>query len=164
MNEALPSTARWPARAAAALVDGVVLVVFTLLWLVFLLHAGIGTEKPPGDTHRLASAIAGSGWLQATLLLALLLMLAFRLSLGATPGYLVLGLQVLRERDGSQCGAGLVVARGLALAVALAPLGLGVLSALWRRDGRGLHDRITGTRVVCEDESLLSVGCMEARL
>jgi uncharacterized RDD family membrane protein YckC len=60
---------------------------------------------------------------------------------GFTPGQLALGLRVVSVAGGGTAGIGRLAARGLLLAL--------VVPALFTDwDGRGIHDRATGTAVV----------------
>lgn len=69
--------------------------------------------------------------------------------LGGTPGSLLLGVSVRCAHDGACPGYRRAAAR-LLLALALAGLGL-----LWSFRGRpALHDRLTATRAVLEDDAL----------
>jgi len=70
--------------------------------------------------------------------------------LAGTPGALLMGVNVVRARDGAAAGLGRLALR-LAAALVLGGLGL-----LWALGGRAaLHDRVSGTRLVIEDERLL---------
>ncbi len=60
---------------------------------------------------------------------------------GFTPGQLVLGLQVVSVDGRLPVGIGRLVARGLLIGLVIPPL-------FTDPDGRGLHDRLTGTAVV----------------
>jgi uncharacterized RDD family membrane protein YckC len=60
---------------------------------------------------------------------------------GFTPGQLALGLAVVSVAGGGTVGIGRLAARGLLLALVVP-----ALFADW--DGRGVHDRATGTAVV----------------
>lgn len=76
----------------------------------------------------------------------------FTATVGQTVGKMALGLRVV---DASEGGGGLprigqAVLRALASMLSIAPLGLGYLPALVRRDGRALHDRLADTRVVSD--------------
>jgi uncharacterized RDD family membrane protein YckC len=68
---------------------------------------------------------------------------------GATPGKMLLGLRVIYLPTGGNPGWGTAFVReilGKLLSSVL--LGLGYLIALFREDGRALHDLIADTRVV----------------
>ena len=66
---------------------------------------------------------------------------------GQTLGKMVTGLRVVSAHD-SLPGVGRATVRSLlSLGLAL-PAGLGLLPAVLSHDGRGIHDRLAGTRVV----------------
>lgn len=66
---------------------------------------------------------------------------------GRTPGMARFGLRAVAA-DGSALGFGGAISRWGAVLVATLPLGLGLAWAAVDPDGRGLHDRLAGTRVV----------------
>ena len=66
---------------------------------------------------------------------------------GQTLGKMVTGLRVVTAHD-SLPGVGRATVRSLLSLVLALPAGLGLLPAVLSRDGRGLHDRLAGTRVV----------------
>ncbi len=67
---------------------------------------------------------------------------------GQTLGKMALGIRVVTAEDGEPLGVGRAGLRILVWTVLAIPAGLGFLTALWRPDRRGLHDRFAGTRVV----------------
>ena len=66
---------------------------------------------------------------------------------GQTLGKMVTGLRVVTAHDASP-GVGRATVRSLLSLVLALPAGLGLLPAVLSHDGRGLHDRLAGTRVV----------------
>jgi uncharacterized RDD family membrane protein YckC len=66
---------------------------------------------------------------------------------GQTLGKRLLGVRVVDE-SGEPIGYLRALGRGLATIVAAIPLGLGLAAAWLRRDRRGLHDLLAGTRVI----------------
>jgi uncharacterized RDD family membrane protein YckC len=67
---------------------------------------------------------------------------------GQTMGKMVTGIKVVStERQGS-LGLGRALARELVWLLLAAPAGLGLLTTVFSRDHRGLHDRFAGTRVI----------------
>ena len=66
---------------------------------------------------------------------------------GQTLGKMVTGLRVVTAHD-SLPGVGRATVRSLLSLVLALPAGLGLLPAVLSHDGRGLHDRLAGTRVV----------------
>ncbi|KZS74980.1 hypothetical protein A4G29_02435 [Mycobacterium kansasii] len=90
--------------------------------------------------------LGAGAWSQAMLssmvlvIWLLLGVIAVRL-FGFTPGQLLLGLVVVTVDGRLPVGVGRLVARGLLIALVIPPL-------FADSDGRGLHDRLTGTAVV----------------
>ncbi len=66
---------------------------------------------------------------------------------GQTLGKMMTGLRVVTAHD-SLPGVGRATVRSLLSLVLALPAGLGLLPAVLSHDGRGLHDRLAGTRVV----------------
>ena len=66
---------------------------------------------------------------------------------GQTPGKMLLGIAVIRQ-DGAAAGYGRALLRWIGSWLAALPLGLGFVPALFTAARRGLHDWISGTRVV----------------
>lgn len=77
---------------------------------------------------------------------------------GCTPGKLLLELRVVDARSGRRPGWIQAVIRYIGYIVSALPLGLGFLWAAIDRDGRALHDKLAGTRVVRVDERVLPTG------
>jgi uncharacterized RDD family membrane protein YckC len=67
---------------------------------------------------------------------------------GQTMGQMALGIKVVSGDAGSSPDLAHAIVRTLVWAGLAVPAGLGLLSALFSRDHRGLHDRCAGTRVV----------------
>ncbi|MGE0449119.1 MAG: RDD family protein [Vicinamibacterales bacterium] len=67
---------------------------------------------------------------------------------GQTIGKLVAGIRVLSADGDDAPDLGRAALRTLLWVVLTLPAGLGLLTAAFGRDGRGLHDRFAGTRVV----------------
>ena len=74
-------------------------------------------------------------------------LLFFWPSTGRTPGKAFAGLRVVRS-DGGRLRFTTSVVRIAGYAVSIWTLGLGFLAILFRRNRRGWHDTIAGTRVV----------------
>ena len=77
---------------------------------------------------------------------------------GGTPGKLLLELRVVDARSGGRPGWIQAAIRCLGYVVSALPLGLGFVWAAIDRDGRALHDKLAGTRVVRIDERVLHTG------
>ena len=67
---------------------------------------------------------------------------------GQTLGKMVTGLRVVAADRDSLPGVGRATVRSLLSLVLALPAGLGLLPGVLSHDGRGLHDRLAGTRVV----------------
>lgn len=144
-------------RLAALLLDlGIAFVAFAFAALV-LHKSGLAGAFAGDSDVQFALWRTRLAWVAAGGLLVLAAVLGWRV-LGGTPGGLLLGMSVCRVRDGAPPGYGRAAAR-LLLAVALAGLGL-----LWSFKGRpALHDRLTGTRAVLEDDVLCTLHDFEGR-
>lgn len=69
-------------------------------------------------------------------------------STGQTLGKMIAGVRVLSDDSDSAPDLARSAVRALVWMLLALPAGLGLLSAILSRDGRGLHDRFAGTRVV----------------
>jgi uncharacterized RDD family membrane protein YckC len=67
---------------------------------------------------------------------------------GQTLGKMLAGIRVVTVDEAEQLGVGRAGLRTLMWALLAIPAGLGFVTALFRADHRGLHDRFAGTRVV----------------
>jgi uncharacterized RDD family membrane protein YckC len=107
-----------------------------------------------GVAAALAAGAGHPGWHHAGVAAAIVTSLSLAIVLawrhqGGTPGALLMGVTVVRAGDGARPGVARALAR-LLVAVGFAGAGL-----LWAVGGRpALHDRLTGTRAVLEDEAL----------
>ncbi len=75
---------------------------------------------------------------------------------GMTPGKLLLELRVIDAASGARPGWTRAIIRYLGYFVSALPLGLGFVWAAFDRDGRALHDRLAGTRVVRIEETVMA--------
>jgi len=136
-------------RAVALFVDGIILgVVGAIVDIpIQLVMAGLGTGLSD-PTAILGSAI---GLLSLMILLNMAIGMAYEswfvVNKGATPGKLVLSLEVIRA-DGTRPGWGLAIGRYFAKQLSGWTLGIGYIMAGIDDEKRGLHDRICNTRVV----------------
>jgi uncharacterized RDD family membrane protein YckC len=67
---------------------------------------------------------------------------------GQTLGKMAVGLRIVTAESGAALDLNCAVKRTVASLVLAIPAGLGLLSACFSHDHRGLHDRFAGTRVV----------------
>ena len=146
-------------RLLAGLVDSLLaLVVATMVLLL-----GLAGEESPPLSSTLVSEAPGfwmqAVWMQAVWVLAVVIaaQAVFWSSLGATPGMLLLGSQVLNAKSGRKLSLLRSLVRGLGLWLGLACLGVGVVWSIWDPRHQGLHDKLAGSLVVREDESLMTL-------
>ena len=140
------------------LLSGLVDLTLVLVVIVTLALLGLATDQNPPRASALVadlSALRSHGlWLLAMILSAQTLFWAF---LAATPGMFLLGCQVLRAGRGGRLSLLQSLVRCLGLWLGLACLGVGVLWSIWDPRHRGLHDKLAGSVVVKEDESLMAL-------
>lgn len=67
---------------------------------------------------------------------------------GQTMGQMALGIKVISDEAGASPDLSHAVVRTIVWTVLAVPAGLGLATALFSQDRRGLHDRCSGTRVV----------------
>lgn len=138
-------------RAAAYLADLLVvygLVVGVLLACIFV----YGTVKYGGDTLMLKSLANAKStrtftfWAHAMLYLSYFTLCHWYA--GRTLGKWVMGLRVVRAENHAELSFGQSLVRSLAYLVSgQLTLGIGFLLPVFRRDGKTLHDILTGTIV-----------------
>ncbi len=141
-------------RLLAGLVD-LTLVLVVVVTLVLL---GLATDENPPRTSALVADLSGlwthGPWLLAMILSAQILFWSF---LAGTPGMLLLGCQVLRADSGRHLSLPQSLVRCAGLWLGVACLGAGVLWSIWDPRHQGLHDKLAGSVVVNEDESLMAL-------
>jgi uncharacterized RDD family membrane protein YckC len=141
-------------RLLAGLLD----LALALVTIVTLLLLWLATEESPPRASALVAGIVGLGssvpWLLAVIFSAQTLFWTF---LAATPGMLLLGCQVVRADDGRPLSLLRSLVRGVGLWLGLACLGAGVLWIIWEPRHRGLHDKLAGSVVIKEDESMMAL-------
>jgi uncharacterized RDD family membrane protein YckC len=136
-------------RAVALFVDGIILsVVGAIVDIPFqLMLAGVGSATTDPTTV-LGSAIGLFGLMMLlNMAIGMTYEAWFVVNKGATPGKLVLSLEVIRA-DGTRPGWGLAFGRYFAKQLSGWMLGIGYIMAGIDDEKRGLHDRICNTRVV----------------
>jgi len=129
-----------PRRVIAAAVDSVILLAIDLIVIYFTMQiCGVGVEEfgllPKGPLV-VFLVVQNVGYL-----------VAFTAG-GQTLGKMAAGIKVVSEDDDVALDIGCALKRTVMWLVLALPAGLGLLSALFARDHRGLHDRFAGTRVV----------------
>ncbi len=139
------SYANWGTRFAARMIDGVILSVVNLIVQVpMLLSFGFG--KPTDfETSRVLFIYAATTLTQLAVQGVYEIWFVHRK--GATPGKLILELQIL-DSEGKRLSKGRAIGRYFAQYISGLTLGLGYLLPLWDPEKRTLHDMIADTRVV----------------
>ena len=141
-------------RLLAGLID-IALVALVVVTLILL---GLAAEESPPLKSELLIGLAGLRSSAMWWLLAIFVAQALFWSyLAATPGMLLLGIQVLRGDTGRRLSLVRSLARGTGLWLGVACLGIGILWSIWDRRNRALHDILVGSAVIKEDESLMTL-------
>ncbi len=89
-------------------------------------------------------------WLPLSLFFIMLnggYLVAFTVASGQTIGKMLTGVRVVAETS-LRVPVSQAVVRAAVLVLAVAPFGLGYLPALVTRSARGIHDRLSNTRVI----------------
>ena len=140
------------------LLAGFVDLALLLVAAVTLVLLGLASDENPPPASALVAELSALRnhvpWLLATIFLAQTLFWTF---LAATPGMLLIGCQVLRADKGGRLSLWQSLARGAGLWLGLACLGVGVLWSIWDPHHQGLHDKLVGSVVTKEDESLMAL-------
>jgi uncharacterized RDD family membrane protein YckC len=134
-------------RLAAAVVDAVFVVSGQAVLLAPVAWYWWAREAPraPQDVA-LAPVVASVTLLPLAVLLGVLYHVYFWSVKGATPGKELLELRVVTDDGRSPIPLGSALRRALGYLLSAASLGIGFVMVVF--GGRGLHDRIAGTRVV----------------
>jgi uncharacterized RDD family membrane protein YckC len=136
-------------RLLALLID--VLLLLFLLNLIRLLPVLLDPMlllRPAAP----AESWGGSAWL-VLLLAAMIVSAALWNCCAGTPGKLLAGVRVVSLRSGTAPGFHQGLLRFAGYGLSLLPAALGFLWALRDRRGQGLHDKLSRTLVIVDDES-----------
>jgi uncharacterized RDD family membrane protein YckC len=127
-------------RVVAALVDSAILVAIDLVVVYFTMQiCGVSISEV---------ALLPKGPLVAFLIVQNVGYLVAFTAGGQTLGKMAAGIQVVAEDDDLCLDFGCALKRTVMWLVLAFPAGLGLLTAFFDHDHRGLHDRFAGTRVV----------------
>ena len=85
--------------------------------------------------------------LVALMLVAVIYTIGFWMLVGATPGKLLMNLEVVRT-DGGEIGIVTGVVRYIGYTISSIPVGLGFLWIIWDGKKQALHDKIASTVVI----------------
>ncbi len=141
LTQAPPSPA---VRVAAAAIDGALLVaIFGAVLVLTLRIAGLATTL---DDLRVVPPGPFVGFL---LVLTLGYLASFTVAGGQTIGKMLMKIKVIGD-DGRSVDAAGGVLRAIGSLLVPITLGLTYVPVLFTSDQRALHDRLAGTRVVCE--------------
>jgi uncharacterized RDD family membrane protein YckC len=150
MREGVPASAAvayggfWR-RVAAALVDGIILMIVIFpVEMALGMFAGSNLGRPRPASFGLVGAI----WLFSTAL-NVSYQGYFLSQKGATPGKMLLGLQVIAA-TGGRISVGRAIARYFAQFLSALIFGIGYIMVALDSQKRALHDHICNTRVIRE--------------
>jgi len=136
------------ARAAALLVDSAMLACAFAAANLVLWKSGLAGALGAQSVAGLLALWGRAEVLAALAIVAALAVVAAWRALGGTPGALLLGVTLVSAEEGGRPGLPGTLAR------LLAALALGGVGLLWSAGGRpALHDRLSGVRLVIEDEA-----------
>jgi len=138
--QAIEQNAPLIARLGAAILDGLILAAVDIAVIYFTMQiCGISLDELrvlPWAPLAVFLVLQNGGYL-----------VAFTAG-GQTLGKMAMGIKVISDGSPSSVDVGSAFVRELIWLALVLPAGLGLLSAAFNRDHRGLHDRFAGTRVV----------------
>lgn len=136
------------ARLIAYIVDGFIASIIIFGLSFFLIPLAIGTSN--GDQISGLGAATLTVWVGIVILVSLLYFPFFWQRSGQTPGMRMLGIRVVRDRDGGKIGWLSAILRyiGYAINGIIPGLPIGWLWVLVDKRRRGWHDLIGGTVVI----------------
>lgn len=145
--------ARFFRRAAAAVLDGVLLASLSMLILVAVYgnaYLSWLSEDTSGGFY---------GWLDPIVnqVLPIIVPALFWVRLGATPGKLLLECRVVDAVTFDKISFGRALLRSFAYLVSVAPFGLGFFWVIWDKRAQSFHDKIARTVVVLETDTWVHV-------
>jgi uncharacterized RDD family membrane protein YckC len=136
-----PDYATFWQRAAALLVDWLIVVVIAMPIIVVAFGAAYFSLDPVRRSGDLAIALVVGG-----------LIVGFWRYCGATPGKLAVGIKIVDANTGGVPSTGRLVIRLLCYLLSAAPFYLGFLWAAIDRRKQAWHDKIAGTIVIQETD------------
>jgi uncharacterized RDD family membrane protein YckC len=143
-----------PARLVAYIVDAIILTVIAGVVFVFsslFLALGVTTDSEGTATVSTFSALAFLVGLLIVLVVTVVYFPLFWARSGSTPGMMLFGLRVVRDRDGGPISGGTALVRYLGFILLSFTSIIGLIGFGWilvdsRR--RGWHDLLAGTCVI----------------
>ena len=128
---------------AASLIDTILMVIVLALLVVFLGQMGVTVM------------IGHSGSFLLTDIIPMVIVIAFWLKFGATPGKQLLDCHIVDARNGRPLVLGQSVIRYLGYILSMIPLCLGFFWVAWSPRKQGFHDYIAKTVVIHKFEQFL---------
>ncbi len=128
-------------RVAAAMIDTVLLLLFTLPLLIAIYGWAYFDADKTGF-------VAGGADILITWILPAVAVIAFWIAKQATPGKMLLSARIVDASTGNAPSAGQLIGRYFAYLVSLVPFGLGYLWIAFDKRKQGWHDKLAGTVVV----------------
>lgn len=133
-------------RVGATIVDGLLLTILFLPLLSLVYGSAYYTQ--PAEIYR------GAWDVFVNLILPIILTVWFWLKFSATPGKMLLKIQVLDKQTLKPMSLAQAVGRYFAYFVSFIPLMLGLLWVGFSKTKQGFHDHLAGTVVVYKRENL----------
>lgn len=140
-------------RFGAFLID---LFLVAMLFVFGLLAVSTITGEPVAWGSRAVTA-----WMVSGLLLAVIIKVVLQSRYQGTPGMLLMGFRIIDARTGLRMNLGQAERRSAAVLLAILPGLLGLLWIALDRRKQGLHDKLTETLVILEDEALKTLAELE---
>ena len=139
-------------RLSAFCFDGVFITVITLVFFIILFD-------PQLMQMTTAVSLQDINWKVISLEhgFPLIWTIGFWLLWMATPGKLLMDCQIVDARSLSKAGTGQLIARYFAYIASAIPLGLGFLWVLIDKNNQSWHDKLSGTAVIMQDDSILTL-------
>lgn len=139
---AIIKPARFSSRVVAVIIDSM-LVAFLAVGLASLLSSMVPVFQLPSQSQKYSAALHGS-----TLIVGAVYSSVFESTLQATPGKMAVGAKIVGV-DGQRLDGFRISLRGAVKTLGFGLFGgLPMLLALFRPDGRAVHDLISGSMVV----------------
>ncbi len=138
-------------RFAAYIIDGLILAVIQIaLALVFGLAFGVASPSDISASQSLVSLVG--------LVISIGYFVWFWVRSGSTPGMSLLGLQVVRDKDGGSISWGKALIRYIGIVISTLALFIGLIWVAFDSRKRGWHDLMAGTVVIRKPEVPITGG------
>ena len=136
-------------RFVASFIDGIIVGIISNIPMIIVgVMIGLGSAAAGADPAASSMMITVFAWVFG-ICAGFFYYGWFYKNKGATPGKMLLGLQVVNENTGERIGYGTTFLREyIGKFIAALILMIGFIMAGLRQDKRGLHDMLAGTRVM----------------